>query len=114
MVSDSKATTSGGVAGCKIEVQCKGGVRADSVSSLIVAARERCGLLGVEVGIREHDAFLGHDMKGPAGTGRGGVSMASGREGQGARKGIGVKVHRLPSPPCFVENLLMYFGFLSR
>jgi len=27
-------------------------------------------------GIREHDAFLGHEMRGPAGTGRGGVSMA--------------------------------------
>jgi len=40
-------------------------------------------------GIREHDAFLGHEMMGPAGTGRGGVSMAApgGREGQGARKG---------------------------
>ena len=29
-------------------------------------------------GIREHDAFLGHEMRGPAGTGRGGVSMAGG------------------------------------
>jgi len=42
-------------------------------------------------GIREHDAFLGHEMRGPAGTGRGGVSMAGGQEGQGARKGNGVK-----------------------
>ena len=42
-------------------------------------------------GIREHDAFLGHEMRGSAGTGRGGVSMAGGREGQGARKGTGVK-----------------------
>ena len=41
-------------------------------------------------GIREHDAFLGHEMRGPAGTGRGGVSMAGGREGQGARKGNGL------------------------
>ena len=30
-----------------MQVQCKGGVRADSVSSLIVAAAERRGLLGV-------------------------------------------------------------------
>ena len=30
-----------------MEAQCKGGVRADSMSSLIVAAGERCGLLGV-------------------------------------------------------------------
>ena len=65
-------------------------------------------------GIREHDAFLGHEMRGPAGTGRGGVSMARRREGQGARKGNGVRGHRLPSPPFFVQNLLKYFGFLSR
>ena len=68
-------------------------------------------------GIRAHDAFLVHEMRGLAGTGRGGVSMAGGREGQGARKGNKVRGHRLPSPPSppsFVENLLMYFGFLSR
>ena len=53
-------------------------------------------------GIREHDAVLGHEIRGPAGTGRGGVSMAWGQEGQGARKGNGVRGHRLPSPPCFV------------
>ena len=41
-------------------------------------------------GIREHDSFLGHEMRGSAGTGRGGVSMAGGWEGQGARKGNGV------------------------
>jgi len=54
-------------------------------------------------GIREHDAFLGHEMRGPAGTGRGGVSMAGGREGQGAGKGNGVRSHRLPSLPCLVR-----------
>jgi len=42
-------------------------------------------------GIREHDAFLGHEMRGPAGTERGGVSMAGGQEGQSARKGNGAK-----------------------
>jgi len=42
-------------------------------------------------GIREHDAFLGHEMRGPAGTRRGGVSIAGGRKGQGVRKGNGVK-----------------------
>jgi len=71
------------------------------MSSLIVAAGERCGSLGMG-GIRDHDAFLGHEMRGPAGTGRGGVSMAGVWEGQGARKGNEVKGHRLPSPPCFV------------
>ena len=38
-------------------------------------------------GIREHDAFLGHEMRSPAGTERGGVSMAGEREDQSARKG---------------------------
>ena len=65
-------------------------------------------------GIREHDAFLSHEMRGPAGTGCGGVLMAGEWEGQGARKGNGVRGHRLPSLPCFVSNLLMYFGVLSR
>ena len=65
-------------------------------------------------GIREHDAFLGHEMRCPAGTGRGGVSMAGGGEGQGARKGNGVRGHRLPSPPWVVQNLLKYLGFLSQ
>jgi len=65
-------------------------------------------------GIRVYAVFLGHEMKGPAGTGRGGVSMAGGRQGQGARKGSGMRDHCLPSPPCFVQYLLMYFGFLSR
>jgi len=65
-------------------------------------------------GIREHDVFLGHEMRGPVGTERGGVSMAWGREGQSARKGNGVRGHRLPSSPYFVQNLLKYFGFLSR
>ena len=55
-------------------------------------------------GIRGIDAVLGHEMRGPAGTGRGGVSMAGGREGQGARKENGVRGHRLPSPPCFVQK----------
>ena len=45
-------------------------------------------------GIREYDAFLGHEMRGPAGTERRGVSMAGRREGQSARKGNGVKRFR--------------------
>jgi len=67
-------------------------------------------------GIRDHEAsrFLGHERRGPAGTGRGGVSMAGGRECHGARKGNGVRGHRLPTPPCCVQSLLEYFGFLSR
>ena len=30
-------------------------------------------------GIREHDAFLGHGMRGPAGTGRGGLGVVASR-----------------------------------
>jgi len=30
-----------------MEVQCRGGVKADGVASLIIAVGERCGLLGV-------------------------------------------------------------------
>ena len=45
-------------------------------------------------GIREHDAFLDHEMRGPAGTECGGVSMAGGREGKSAREGNGVKRFR--------------------
>ena len=63
-------------------------------------------------GIREHEAFLGHELRGPAGTGRGGVSMAGGRAGQGARKGNGVRVHSLhrplsspfPAPPLMIHG----------
>ena len=50
----------------------------------------RCGRREARLargGIREHDAFWGHEMRGPAGTGCCGVSVAGGREGQGARKG---------------------------
>ena len=83
------------------------------MSSLIVTVGERRGSLA-RGGIREHAAFLGHERRGPAGTGRGGVSMAGGRECHGARKGNGVRGHRLPTPPCCVQSLLEYFGFLSR
>jgi len=41
----------------------------------------RCGGREAQLawgGIREHEAFLGHEMRGSAGTGRGGVSMAEG------------------------------------
>ena len=59
-------------------------MRANGVASLIVAAGERRGLLGVEF---ENMMRSCHEMRGPAGTGRGGVSMAGGREGQG--RGMG-------------------------
>jgi len=45
----------------------------------------------VQGGIREHEAFfkLDYEMKGPAGTGRGGVSMAGGQEGRRREGGRG-------------------------
>jgi len=49
-------------------------------------------------------------MRGPAGTGRGGVSMDGKREGQGARKGKGVRGHRLPSPPAFLAKIWQTMG----
>jgi len=52
-------------------------------------------------GIREYEASLGHEMRVLAGTGRGGVSVAGGRQDQGAGKWEGVSSRRLPLPPCF-------------
>jgi len=88
-----------------MEAQCKGGVRADGIAHRHGGREARLA----RGGIREHDAFLGHEMRDPAGTGRGGVSMAGGREGQGARKGNGVRGHRLPSPPYFCSEFAYVF-----
>jgi len=38
-------------------------------------------------GIRDREAFSGHEMRGLAGTGRGGISMAGGRQGPMPREG---------------------------
>jgi len=58
---------------------------------------------------REYDAFLGHKLKGPAGTGRGGVSMAGGREGQGARKGNGcTHIHEF----LYISHLSHFIYFI--
>ena len=80
---------------------------------LLVVARRRGGRETrlARSGIREHAAFLGHELKGPAGTGSGGVSMAGGWQDQGAGKGDGVRDHRLSSPLFFC--LRMYFCILS-
>ena len=74
-----------------MEAHCKDGVRDDVVAS-IVAAGERCSLIGV--GFENMMRFWVMKMRGPAGTERGGVSMAGGLEGQSARKGNGVKNFR--------------------
>jgi len=75
------------------------------MSSFIVAAEVQLA----RGGIRQHEAFLGHGMRGLAGTGRGGVSKAGGWQGQGARKGNGVRGHRLPSQPCFLFEFTYVF-----
>ena len=62
-------------------------MRNDVVTSIVVAG-ERHGLLGV--GFEN----MMREMRGPAGTERGCVSMAGGREGQSARQGNGVKRFR--------------------
>ena len=74
-------------------LQNKGTVqeRRESRQHVVAHCRDRGEAKLVWGGIRKHDAFLGHEMRGPAGTGRGCVSIAGGREGQGARKGNGVK-----------------------
>jgi len=53
-------------------------VQGRSESRLHVVAH-RCGGREARLArgrIREHEAFLGHEMRGPARTGRGGVSLA--------------------------------------
>ena len=101
MVQDSKATTLGGVAGCKMKAQCKGGVIAGSrISSLMVAAGERRSSLGVGF----ENMMRSWVMKYGA-QGLGVVAsrwLWGGKAKQGARKGSGMRGHRLLSPPCFV------------
>ena len=50
-------------------------------------------------------------MRGPAGTGRSGVSTAGGRQGQGAGEREGVRGRRGPSPPCFLRIYLCISAF---
>jgi len=70
---------------CKL--QDRGAVQGWSESRQRVVAHRRGGREArlARGGIREHDTFLGHEMRGPAGTGCGGVSMAGGREGRKAK-----------------------------
>jgi len=98
--------------GCQARLQDRGAVQGRS-GRLHVVAHRRGGRETrlAWIGIREHAAFLGHELRGPAGTGSGGVSMAGGWHGQGAGKGDGVKDHRLSSPPFFC--LRIYFCILS-
>jgi len=62
--------------GCRL--QDRGAVQGRSVSRQHVVSHRRGGrkVRFARGGIREHEAFLCHEIRGPAGTGRGGVSMA--------------------------------------
>ena len=54
-------------------------------------------------GIPEPDAFLGHGMRGPTGTGRGGVSMAGGSI-------LRTNIHEI----LYISHLFDLFILLSR
>jgi len=84
-------------------LQDRGAVQGQSGSRQHVVAHCRGGreVRRARGGIREHEAFLGHEMRGPAGIGRGGVSMAGGWQGTGKREGV--RGCRLPSPTYFPE-----------
>jgi len=94
--------------GCRLQDRGAGQGRSESRQHVVAHRRGEREVRLARDGIREHEAFLGHE-RGPAGTGRGGVSMAGERHGQGARKGNGVRGHRLPSLPCFVLEFAYVF-----
>jgi len=77
--------------------------------SLIVVSEEQL----VRRGIREHEAFLHHEMRDPPGTGRGDVSMDGEWQGHEALKGVGRgDVQSLVvTSNFFFWNLLMYVSF---
>jgi len=97
--------------GCRL--QHRGAVQERSGSRQHVVAHHRDGRKArcARDGIREHETFSGHEMRGPAGTGRSGVSTAGGRQGQGAGKREGVRGRRGPSPPCFLRIYLCISAF---
>jgi len=94
MVQDLKAKTWRGVEGCKIEAQWKGGVKASSMLSLFVAAGESCDSLGVRF------ENMRPSWVGPAGTERGGVSMAGG--GKAKAQGRSMVWGAIAGHPCHV------------
>jgi len=94
-------------------LQGRGALQGRSGSQQHVVAHLRSGkeLRLARGGIREHEAFSGHGIRGPTGTGCVGVSMDGERQVQGAGKGEGVRGCRLPSPPVFFENVLCVSAF---
>ena len=65
-------------------------------------------------GIRDHDAFLGHWMRGPAGLGVVASRWLEGGKAKAQGRGIGWGAITCHLRHVFFQNLLMYFGFLSR
>jgi len=68
--------------GCRLQDHLRGAVQGRSESRQRVVFHLRGGKEArlARGGIRKHYAFWGHEMRSPAGTGHGGVSMAGGRE----------------------------------
>ena len=96
--------------GCRL--QDSGAVQGRNESRQRVVAHHRGGREAQLAwgGIQEHDAFFGHEMRGQARTRRGGVSMAGGWEGQGARKGNGVEGPLLAITAMFCLEIAYVFG----
>ena len=78
--------------GCRL--QDRGAAQGRSGIRQHVVAHQRSGkeVRLARGGIREHEAFLCHEMRGPTGTGRGGILIAGWRQGQGAGKWEGAVV----------------------
>jgi len=92
--------------GCRL--QDRGAVQGRSESRQHVVAHRRSGIEVRPRGvIRVHKAFLFYEMRAPAGTGRGGISISGGWQGYGAWKRSGVRGHHLLSPPCFLNIIYL-------
>jgi hypothetical protein len=76
MVQDSKTQLEEGL---RCSLRDRGAVRSESQQHVVTHCRGGREAQLAWGGIREHEAFLGHEMRGAAGTGRGGVSMAGRR-----------------------------------
>jgi len=86
--------------GCRLQDRRILQGRSESRQHVVAHRRGRREARLARSGIRIHEAFFEYKMRGPAGTRCGGVSMAGGRQGRGARMGDGVRGHCLPSLPC--------------
>ena len=65
--------------GCRLQDRGAGQGRSESRQHVVVHRRGGREVRLARGGIREHEAFSGRKIRGPAETGRGGVLMAAGR-----------------------------------